>query len=323
MVPAGRQVGTVNVGYVQGGAPGGGVYGLGEARTITRNHAAEASRLAERIDAGQVEEPDFVVFPENSTDMDPYRDSTTGTLVRSAVSRLGVPALLGVILDGPGVDERQTASLWMDPARGELSRYIKRGIVPFGEWVPLRSLLLPLIPELAYVGAQSVPGTAPGAMPVTLPDGRTTTLGIMVCYDLVYDDFARDTTTYGGQVLVVQSSNAMYQGTGQIRQQFAITRARAMELRREILVVTTSGVSGLIAADGAVSFTLPERLGASGVVTLPQREGLTPASRLGGWLELVVVMMAALGLVASLAYGRMARDVPDTGEENGRLGSLA
>jgi apolipoprotein N-acyltransferase len=315
-VPAGQQVGTVNAGYVQGGAPGGGVYGLGEARTITRNHVAETFRLADRVAAGEVPRPDFVVLPENSTDMDPYDDAVTGGLVRAAVTRIGVPALVGVILDGPGPDERQTASLWWDPMAGELDRYIKRGIVPFGEWVPLRSLLLPLIPELRYVGAQSVPGTEPGAMTVTLPDGRSTTLGIMICFDLVYDDFAADTVTHGSQVLVVQSSNAMYQGTGQIQQQFAITRARALELRREILVVTTSGVSGLINADGTVAFTLPEHVGASGVVTLPQRTGVTPAALFGGWVELALVLLAALGLAASLACGRMGRCAPETGEDN-------
>jgi apolipoprotein N-acyltransferase len=311
LVPVGQQVGTVNAGWVQGGAPGGGVYGLGEPRTITRNHVAETYRLAERIDAGEVAKPDFVVLPENSTDMDPYSDTITGQLVSSAVERIGVPALVGVILAGPGVDERQTASLWWDPVAGEISRYIKRGIVPFGEWVPLRALLLPIIPELQYVGEQSVPGTTPGAMPVKLPDGRTTTLGIMVCYDLVYDDFAYDTVTNGGQVIVVQSSNAMYQGTGQIEQQFAITRARAMELRREILVVTTSGVSGLINADGSIEFTAPDHVGASGVVTLPQRTGLTPATWLATWLELAISLAALVWLAVTVSYGRMKQMAPE------------
>lgn len=323
LVPAGAQVGTANVGWVQGGAPGGGVYGLGEPRTITRNHAAEAGRLRDKVDAGELPAPDFVVFPENTTDMDPYRDAQTGTLIRSTAARLGVPILFGAILDGPGPDERQTASLWWDPEQGELARYVKRGIVPFGEFVPYRSLLLPLVPELAYVGAQSVPGMVPGALPVTLPDGRGTTLGIMVCYDLVYDDFAYDTVRYGGQLILVQSSNAMYQGTGQIEQQFAITRARAMELRREMLVVTTSGVSGLINADGSVAFTGPEHVGASGVVTLPERTGLTPATWLAPALELAIVVLSLLGLGLALAWGRMGRSAPSPGEENGRLGSVA
>jgi apolipoprotein N-acyltransferase len=146
---------------------------------------------------------------------------------------------------------------------------------------------------------------------VKLPDGRTTTLGIMVCYDLVYDDFAYDTVTHGGQVILVQSSNAMYQGTGQIEQQFAITRARAMELRREILVVTTSGVSGLISADGSIAFTAPDHVGASGVVTLPQRTGLTPATWLATWLELAISLAALVWLAVTISYGRMKQMAPE------------
>lgn len=323
LVPAGAAASSFNVGYVQGGAPGGGVYGLGPARTITRNQTGETFRLAEQVTAGDLGQPDFVVWPENSTDLDPFRDDQTGALVTAAVDRAAVPVLVGAILEGPGAEERQTASLWWDPTGGVLATYIKRGIVPFGEWVPFRSVLLPLIPELVYVGAQSVAGTEPGVMAVTLPDGRPLKLGIMVCYDLVFDEFAYDTVRHGGQVLVVQSSNAMYQGTGQIDQQFAITRARALELRREILVVTTSGVTGLINADGTVAFTAPDHVGASGVVELPQREGVTPATWLAPGLELVITLLAVVGLGVCVGYGRMGRSVPRTGEQHGRLGSVA
>ena len=59
-----------------------------------------------------------------------------------------------------------------------------------------------------------------------------------------------ETLTSGAQVLIVQSNNATYGGTGQIEQQFAITRARAMEARREIAVATTNSVSGYIDRDG-------------------------------------------------------------------------
>jgi apolipoprotein N-acyltransferase len=323
LVPVGTQTGTVDVGWVQGGAPGGGVYGIGEARTTTRNHLAEVDRLQSRIDAGELPQPDFVVLPENTTDMDPVTDPQTAAMVASMSARLGVPMLFGAILDGPGVDERQTVSLWWEPGRGEVARYAKRGIVPFGEWVPYRSLLLPLIPELRYVGAQSIAGTAPGAIPVTLPDGRALTLGVMVCYDLIYDDVVHDTVRYGGQVLLVQSSNAMYLGTGQIEQQFAITKTRALELRREVMVVTTSGISGLIEADGSVAFTAPDHVGASGVVTLAQRSGVTPATWLASPLELTITLLALIGLGAAVRCGRMDRTGPRTGEQNDRLGSAA
>ncbi|MFZ0530343.1 MAG: apolipoprotein N-acyltransferase, partial [Propionicimonas sp.] len=315
LVPVGSQSSTLAVGYVQGGAPGGGVYGLGTARTITRNQVAETYRLAAEVASGALPQPAFVVWPENGTDMDPTGDAETASLVRAAVSRAGVPVLVGTILDGPGADERQTASLWWDPVDGVVARYVKRGIVPFGEWVPFRDLLLPLIPELRYVGAQSIAGTAPGVLPVNAA-GVDVTLGVLVCYDLVFDDFVYDTVREGGQILLVQSSNAMYQGTGQIEQQFAITRVRARELRREMLVVTTSGLTGLINPDGSVAFTEPEHEAASGVVDLPVRDGVTPAAWLASWIEAGIVLAALVGFGLSLAHERMNPTGSRTGEAN-------
>ena len=301
-IPAGASVGqTSTIGWVQGGAPGGGVYGIGPPRTTTRNHLAETRALFEAVDAGREPRPDFVVWPENGTDLDPYHDAETAALVGQALQAAGVPILVGTILDGPGVDERQTAALWLDPQAGELQRYVKRGIVPFGEFVPFRSVLLPLFPVLRYVGAQSIAGTEPGV--ITARVGQQYPLGLMICYDVSFDAIVYDTVRHGGEVLVVQSSNAMYQGTGQIDQQFAITRARAAELRREVLVVTTSGVSGLINPDGSVRFRVDEPAAASGVVELPRRTGLTPAVWLAPVLELVVILAAAVlagvGLVAA------------------------
>lgn len=306
LIVPGASTGTVTSGWVQGGAPGGGVYGLGPARTITRNQVAETGRLFDRVDAGEVVRPDFVVWPENSTDMDPFDDAETAQLVSSALARTNTSILVGAVTNGPGPDERQTVSLWWNPDGTISARYVKRGIVPFGEWVPFRNLLLPLIPELAYVGAQSVAGTDPGVLHVTLADGRPLEVGVVICYDLAFDRIVADTVTNGAQVLIVQSSNAMYQGTGQIDQQFAITRARAMELRRDILVVTTSGVSGLIRADGSVEFSTTDHTSASGVVTLQERSGLTPAAAWGGAIEAALVLATLAGLGGVVIWGRMA-----------------
>lgn len=294
LIPAGTATGeTTKVGWVQGGAPGGGVYGIGPPRTTTTNHLAETTALFGRIEAGQLPRPDFVVWPENGTDLDPHHDAQTAAMVRQALEVAGVPILVGTILSGPGEDERQTASLWLDPVRGELERYIKRGIVPFGEFVPFRDILLPLVPKLAYVGAQSIPGTEPGVIAARTEAGEFP-LGVLVCYDVSFDHIVYDTVRYGGQLLVVQSSNAMYQGTGQIEQQFAMTRARAAELRREVLVVTTSGVSGLIGADGRVEFSVAEPEAASGVVELPHRQGATPAVWVAPVLEVIGVLATLL-----------------------------
>ena len=306
MVPAGRATGEMaSIGWVQGGAPGGGVYGIGPPRTTTKNHHAETVALFGRIERGELPRPSFVVWPENGTDLDPHYDPETAALVRQALDAAGVPILVGTILSGPGEDERQTASLWLDPVQGERERYVKRGIVPFGEFVPFRSLLLPLIPKLAYVGPQSIPGTEPGVITARTAEGQFP-LGVLICYDVSFDHIVYDVVRHGGEVLVVQSSNAMYQGTGQIDQQFAMTRARAAELRRELLVVTTSGVSGLIRADGGVEFSVSDPGAASGVVELPLRQGVTPAVGVAPTLEGLAVV-AALVLAGWGALGGRRR----------------
>ncbi len=294
---------TAAVAWVQGGAPGGGVYGLGPPRTITQNQWAETLRLAARIDGGEAAVPDFVVWPENSTDLDPSTDQRTGDLVTSAMAGFGRPILVGAIVDGPGPGERQTAAQWWDPQAGVVATYVKRSIVPFGEWIPFREVLLPLIPELGYVGAQSVPGRRPGVLPVNLGDGRPISVGVLICFDLAFDQVVYDTVRAGGEVLVAQSSNAMYQGSGQVEQQFAITRARAAELRREVLVVTTSGVSGLIDASGSVSWRVGDPGAASGVVRLPLRSGLTPAVWLAPAAEALLALAAGVWVALLLSRG--------------------
>ncbi|MFT3832306.1 MAG: apolipoprotein N-acyltransferase [Micropruina sp.] len=303
LVPAGVEQGSVRVGYVQGNAPGGGIYGLGAPRTLTYNHLAETQRLAAKVAAGNLPKPDFVVWPENGTDMDPFRDVQTGAAVGTAVGAVGVPIMIGTITENPAAYQRQTSAIVWYPGLGPGARYDKRNLVPFGEWVPLRSFLEPLFPVVSYVGAQSIPGTGPGVLPVDLP-GRTIQVGDIICYELAYDSTVHDTVRGGAQLNVVQSSNAMYVGTRQVAQQFTITRARAAELRREILVVTTTGTSGLIRPDGSVAFTVPEFQPASGVVELPLRAGETPAVRFSGVLETVIIAVTALTLAGVLVRVR-------------------
>lgn len=133
---------------------------------------------------------------------------------------------------------------------------------------------------------------------LTVPlDGRTVKIGDIICFELAYDSTIYSTLTNGAQVLMVQSNNATYGGTGQIEQQFAITRARAMETRREIAVATTNSVSGFIDRDGRVVQRTDEFTAASMVVDMPLRSGLTPAVLVAPWLDRA---LALGGVIACL-----------------------
>ncbi len=296
---AGRE-GSVTVGVVQGNVPGRGIEALGRARTVTNNHLSESVDLMARARLGQVAEPDFLLWPENSTDIDPLLDPVTRATVAGAAAVAGLPILVGAVTEGPGEDERQTTALWWDPLRGPVATYHKRNLVPFGEWIPFRAQLLPLVPILREVGAQSVPGTQPGVLRVPLA-GRSVAVGDVICFELAYDGTVRDTLTNGAQVLMVQSNNATYGGTGQIEQQFAITRARAMETRREIAVSTTNSVSGFIDRDGRVVERTQEFTATSFVESMPLRSALTPAVVLGAWPAWLLTLLALGSLAWAIA----------------------
>lgn len=301
--------GTVTVGMVQGNVDGGaGIGAMGRARSVTANHLGETITLMARARAGVVPEPDFVLWPENSTDLDPRADGRTRALMEAAVAIAGRPVLVGAVTDGPGPDERQTTAMWWDADRGVTDLYHKRNLVPFGEYIPLRDVLLPRIPLLQLVGAQSVAGTEPGVLSGALPDGRTIRVGDVICFELAYDKTVHE-AVMGSEVLVVQSNNATYRGTAQIPQQFAITRVRAMEARREIVVATTNAESGFIDRNGRVLDRTRVGTAASGSYVVPLRSAITPAVRLSGAYDLLTVAgaLAALLWAARSRTGRTPR----------------
>nr|WP_202892236.1 apolipoprotein N-acyltransferase [Kribbella shirazensis] len=293
---------TVRAAMVQGNVPGKGLEFLGRARTVTRNHLNATLELQKRVEAGAEMKPDVVIWPENSTDIDPYKDAETRADIETAVKAVGVPILVGAVTQGPGPNERQTTGIVWDPASGPGQRYAKRHPVPFGEYIPFRDQLLPYIKRLEMVGAQTVPGVGPGVMPI-----RGVTYGDVICFELAYDNVISDVVKGGAQVLVVQTNNATYGGTGQPEQQFAITRMRAIETGRTVLIASTSGISGVIRPDGTVEHKSEQFVSDVYVATAPVQNGHTLATTLGSWPQWILTGLGLLGLVLALIERRRGR----------------
>ena len=127
--------------------------------------------------------------------------------------------------------------------------------------------------------------------------------GVVICFEIAYDDLVRDAVRAGGQVLVVQTNNATYGGTGQPEQQLAITKVQAVASGRTALVAATSGISAVIGPDGRATWQTAEFTSDSTVTAVPLRAGLTPAMRIDGLSELI----ALVALVALVLMGRWGR----------------
>lgn len=293
---------VVRVATVQGNVPGLGLNAFHERRAVLDNHLGATLDLADRVAAGTAPKPDVVIWPENSSDIDPFRDPTVREDVGGAARAVGAPLLMGTAVGDRAVDGWHNRAIVWGPDGEPGEYYDKRRPVPFGEYVPLRDLLTPYVSALDQIPTDMIRGDRPGVLSV---DGAT--LGVVMCFEVAYDPMFRDLVDGGANVLVVPTNNATYTGTAQIEQQFAMSRVRAVETGRYVVVASTNGISGIIAPDGSVVERAPERRTAVLEQAVQQRTVRLPSVLIGGWLELGLAGIAAVSTLAGLVLGYRRR----------------
>jgi apolipoprotein N-acyltransferase len=303
--------GSATVAAVQGDVPGTGAESLGERNEVTTNHAEATVEYADEIARGERPEPDIVIWPENSTDVDPFHTSSIYASIDDAVQAIGVPTLIGAIVDGPGEGEAQNVGLVWDPEEGPLpDRYVKRHLVPFGEYIPLRDQIAPLVSRLDQIARDMQPGDEPGLLQV-----GPVLVGTMMCFDVAYDDTVADNASNGAELMVVQTNNATYYGTAQPEQQWGIEQVRAVETGRDVVVASVNGITGFVSADGEVLQRTHSRDQQVLVQDVRLADGLTWAVRIGAWLERGLAVLGAGAVVAAIVLQRRRRDASDPGDD--------
>ena len=292
---------TAVVAAVQGNVPHArSLPDLLRASTVTVNHAAATKRLAARVRAGTLPAPGLVIWPENSTDLDPRYYPQVYATIAGAVNAIHRPVLVGTLLANP---VRNAGVLWL-PGHGPGQVYVKRQLVPFGEYIPFRGLLKHVT---SLVNLQPQNFTA-GHRAVVFRAGKIR-LGDVICYEVGFDGLVSSEVKAGANLLTVQTNDATFEVDGQrgeTLQQLAMARIRAVESNRAVVVASTTGVSAIIAPDGrliAHSGTWQRAVLEARVPLVGQR---TLADRIGGWPEAVIVALtvAALAWAAAAAVRR-------------------
>ncbi|RPF29377.1 apolipoprotein N-acyltransferase [Streptomyces sp. Ag109_G2-6] len=293
--------GTAVAAVIQGNVPRAGFDFNAQRRQVLDNHANRTIQLAEDVKAGRVPRPDFVLWPENSSDIDPFTQPDAHAVIDNAVRAVGVPTAIGSVLAPETGPLRNTMILW-DPAKGPVDTYDKRKIQPFGERIPMRSFVRLFSSDVDRVRRDFGPGKEPGVF-----DMAGTGVGMVTCYEAAFDDAVRSTVQAGAQVIAVPSNNATFGRTEMTYQQLAMDRIRAVEHSRSVLVPVTSGVSAVIRPDGTVVKQTKMFTADALVDEIPLRSTETPATRLGPLPEYALVLAAAAGLGTVLARRIRAR----------------
>jgi len=282
--------GTAVVAAIQGNVPRLGLDFDTQRRIVLDYHARETQVLADEVRAGKVKQPQLVIWPENSDDVDPYVNPDAYAEISQAASDIGAPIEVGAVVTSQGPQPKNTAILW-EPGKGPVLQYVKRKLLPFGETIPWRSFFAAIAP-IANQAGNFVPGTKA----VPFPMGPAM-VGIDTCYEVAFDNVVRDSVTDGTNLIAVPTNNATFGKTEMTYQQLAMDQERAVEHGRSVVVAATSGVSAIIQPDGIITQQTGLFTPAALVATVPLRSTTTVADRLGAWPEWVMVVVGLLALV--------------------------
>jgi apolipoprotein N-acyltransferase len=261
--------GSVRLLAVQGSTPEVGLEFNSRAKAVFNLHRDATREFA-------TESYDAIIWPENAIDLDPRQNPQVSSDISVLTKELQTPLIAGVVQREDGSPEN--ASILYSKDGLQQSVYIKRGLTPFGEFMPLRKLADFLNPM-----AKTVVDFMPGDKLVTHQVSGSK-LGPIICYEIIIDSLVRDMAV-NSNALIVQTNSATFANTAESAQQLAITRIRAVEHSRAILSVSTVGISAFIDNNGRVLSQTPENKRAFLVGQLQLSTNKTFVDRLLRWIN--------------------------------------
>lgn len=306
---------SINVAVVQGNVPRLGLDFNAQRRAVLDNHVRETMRLAEDVRAGRAPRPTFVVWPENSSDIDPLANPDASELISSAATAVGAPILVGAVVEAPDATPDNPTStnsviVW-NPGSGPSEQHDKQIVQPFGEYLPLRSFFRHFSPYADRAG-YFVPGDGTGVV-----HAAGVPVGVATCWEVIFDRAPRESVRNGAQLLVVPSNNATFTES-MSQQQLAFARLRAVEHDRYVVVAGTTGISAIIAPDGRelarTAFYEPAYLDAA----VRLKTQLTAATRWGPWIEGLLVAVGLASVIAAILHNWSFARRRLRGDDNGR-----
>ena len=302
VAPDGHPTGTVDVALVQGGGPQRTRAADTDERDVVERHLAASEDIETPVD--------LVVWPENVINVEgPVEDQREGQELSALARELDAPLVVGVV-EGDG-DGFHNAALVVD-AEGEFTdRFEKVRRVPFGEYVPFRSLLSRFAGD-ALPARDAIEGEGPATVETDVG-----TMGVVISWEVFFANRARDAISNGGEILLNPTNGSSYWLTIVQTQQVASSRLRAMETGRWVLQAAPTGLTAIITPDGEVldRTAVSERAVVQG--TVETREGLTIYTRVGDW----PMVLLAFGLVIGSWVGFRRRSSGRGTDTDGTTGA--
>ena len=200
--------------------------------------------------------PDLMVWPEAVTPFFFGRDSAGTQYVLDTVRQSQTPLVLGSpalkqTAEEPALGKseplRLTNSAYFISSQGaQLGRYDKIHLVPFGEFVPFRSILFFIDKMVANIGDFE---RGKGAKVFQLENNK---FAVSICFEIIFPDLVRQPVKQGADYLVNITNDAWFGKSAASYQHMSMVALRAVENRVPIVRAANTGITGSVDAYGRI-----------------------------------------------------------------------
>ena len=263
---------------IQGNTPSVGLTFNDRAEAVFNLHLSESKKA-------ELDGVDVIIWPENAIDVDPYANVRVRSSLESLTSSLNVPLIAGAITRQSG--QLENVSLMYNESGEVVSYYSKQYLTPFGEYIPLRSLARLVSPYVDDVADFSVGERVDNHVV------KSFELAPVICYELLSDSLVQSAAR-SSEAIIAQTNSATFAGTSESAQQLNITRLRAIENAREIVSVSTVGISAHIGINGEVLSRTQENVSAELLGDVRSNTSRTIANNLGGFAPALLLFLSIL-----------------------------
>ena len=235
--------------------------------------------------------PDLIVWPETAAPFYFLYNKKLTSLLKNGIQNFESNFLIGapsfIIKKNKTIDYFNSAYL-LGPDGEVHGKYNKAHLVPFGEYVPMKKFL-PFVGKMV----EGIGDFVPGQKGTIIRQGKLG-LGVLICYEIIFTDLAREMIRNNADLLVNITNDAWYGRSSAPYQHFSMAVFRAVENRRSLVRSANTGISGFIDPAGRIMEQTDIFKEAVITHSLPVMRQKTIYTRFGDWFAITCILMTTI-----------------------------
>ena len=264
--------------------------------------SSDSSQMIREIYGGYTrqaaeEGAELVIWPETTIPFVLTETSSMGRFVSRLAAECNVTLIVGALHeDSEGLLYN---ALFLVASDGTIHEdiYAKRHLVPFGEYVPMRDVIMTLIPPLANVSALDGDLT-PGA-DSALFDTAWGRIGSLICFDSIYEQLTVDSVRDGAELMILSSNDSWFFDSAAVYQHQTQAQLRAIETGRYLARAGNTGISSVISPKGETLEWIDPLMEGYAVADVQMLEGDTLYTTIGNLFVFLCILLFLVPLALS------------------------